>query len=144
MDDCNNLGEFFDGAQIFKYTTSSFWPIVLTILNLPPNLRHSPEVGLFVCALNSTKKHSSDKPAISNFLFRDCLIRELMFLYKGFTYCVGDRTYYIQARLVLHCLDTMALCPVIQCQGPQSLAGCALCRYYYVLLLVITCFFFLF
>eukprot|EP01039_Chlorochromonas_danica_P011279 gene11278-12580_t len=121
------LGQFFDGAQIFKYTTSSFWPIVLTILNLPPNLRHSPDIGLFVCALNPTKKHK-DKTAISNFLFRDWLIRELMFLYEGFTYRVDDRTYYIQARLVLHCLDTMALCPVIQCHGPQSLAGCALCR----------------
>lgn len=45
------LQNAWDGAQVFKSKTSKFYPLVLTILNLPPSLRKIHAVGMFVLSL---------------------------------------------------------------------------------------------
>ena len=49
---------FFDGVQIHKSKTSVFWPLFITILNLPPSFRSTPHAGIFLnsiftCKLNN-------------------------------------------------------------------------------------------
>lgn len=101
----------------------------LSIINLLPHLRNSPDVGCFFYGLDESKYgDAKHKESIRNFLFRDCLIKELNVLAEGFYYDVGETKYFVQARLILHCLDTKALTPMICCQGVGAKAGCPICR----------------
>lgn len=114
----------YDGAQVFHHSVTNFWPLLLTILNLPPNLRKEVGVGTFMIALFTAYSNS----LCENFLFKKLLVPELQQLCQGYIMTVRGNRFYVQARLLLHCYDSKALESVVKVQGTNSLAGCSLCR----------------
>jgi len=118
------LSEFYDGGQLFTSRTFDFWPLCIGILNLPANLRSKIGLGYFIGALY-TGKHTD----VERQFFTDFLSEELIRLYDGIEYTVNGKKYFIQARLILHVLDTKAAEPVFGFQSAtNSKFGCPLCR----------------
>ena len=117
------FSEFYDGVQLFKSRYNDFWPLCISIMNLPPLYRGKMGVGFFLAALYAGKHKEAEK-----FLLIDCFSEELNLLYNGVERTINGQTYFIQARLVLHILDTKAAEPIL-CVQMQSNArlGCALC-----------------
>ena len=113
---------YYDGAQLFKKSTTSIWPLMLSILNLPPPLRKARGKGLFMLSLFTAKSGSNCEAFIM-----ENLVNELKFLYRGFTIAIDGTVYVIQARLIMHCYDSRALESVVKVQGSGSYAGCPLC-----------------
>lgn len=118
------LSEFYDGAKIYKWKVSSFYPFLIGILNLPPSYRGKLGVGLFLISLFSSKPGS----AAEHFIF-NCLVEELKMFYEGVEIVLNDKKYFVQARLVLHICDTIGLQSILRSQGVGSYCGCALCDY---------------
>ena len=117
------LSEFYDGGQLFKSTTCNFWILMTQILNLPPTFRGKLGIGMFLSAIYSGKHLEAEK-----FLFTDMYCEELRLLYAGVDLVLNGKNYYIQARLILHTLDSKALEAVLCLQSASmSLFGCALC-----------------
>ena len=117
------LSEFYDGGQLFKSTTCNFWILMTQILNLPPTFRGKLGIGMFLSAIYSGKHLEAEK-----FLFTDMYCEELRLLYAGVDLVLNGKSYYIQARLILHTLDSKALEAVLCLQSSSmSLFGCALC-----------------
>jgi hypothetical protein len=115
----------FDGAQVFHHSVRNFWPMLITILNLPPTLRKEIGVGTFLISLfTAYNKSISEK-----FLFYKLLLPELQQLYEGILLPpINGVTYCVQARLILHCYDSRALEHVLNVHGSGSEIGCSLCR----------------
>lgn len=118
------LGYNYDGVQPFSSKVADFWPMTLSILNLPPNLRKKVGMGMFILSIYSMGKETY----VEDFLHRDCFIRELLFLYDGYEMKVNDKIYFLQARLICHGYDTKAAEHVLRVQASGSLAGCPFCR----------------
>jgi hypothetical protein len=118
------LSEFYDGAQIYKWKTSKFYPFVIGILNLPPSYRGKLGVGMFLSTLFSSLPGS----AAENFIFKSCLVAELKNLYDGVRYTLNGKEYFIQARLILHIADTIGLQSLLKVAGANSAVGCPLCE----------------
>lgn len=114
----------YDGAQIFHWSIKNFWPMLLTILNLPPTLRKEIGVGTFMISLFT----AFSKSVCEKFLFYKLLLPELHELYQGIVLEVHGEKYYVQARLILHGYDSKALESVLKVHGANSLVGCSLCR----------------
>lgn len=112
----------YDGVQLFKRKHVWFWPMLVSILNLPPPLRKSVGVGLFSLAVMKAKGGS----AYETFLL-ECFIKDLKLLYKGVVITIQGTMYYVQARLIVHCYDTSALESMLDIEGHNSYAGCSLC-----------------
>jgi len=120
------LGQFYDGAQVFKRRVTTFWPLVVQILNLPPNLRGKLGIGTFILSIISVDNYK--KNGVEQFFYRDCLIAELEELEKGIKIeCLDGRKYFLQARIVMHCLDSPALSKTMRIQGKGANVGCTLC-----------------
>jgi hypothetical protein len=118
------LSEFYDGGQLFKSKTYNFWILMTQILNLPPTFRGKLGIGMFLSAIYSGRHLEAEK-----FLFTDMYCEELRLLYEGTEIHLKGKRYFIQARLILHTLDTKALEAVL-CLQSASMAsyGCPLCR----------------
>jgi hypothetical protein len=118
------LSEFYDGGQLFTSRTFDFWPLCYGVLNLPANLRTKIGIGYFLGALYTGKHSDVERQFISDFL-----CEELLRLFYGIEYTVNGQKYFIQARLILHILDTKAAEPVFGFQSAtNSKFGCPLCR----------------
>ena len=118
------LSEFYDGGQLFKNHVSNFWGLMTQILNLPPSYRGKLGVGMFVQAIYAGRHANAEK-----FLFTDNFVEELIGLYHGVEIVILEIRYFIQARLVLHILDTRAAEPMLCLQSTSnSKAGCPICR----------------
>ena len=113
---------YYDGAQLFKKSTTPMWPLMLSILNLPPPLRKARGKGLFMLSLFTGNTGSN----CETFIIEN-LVNELVFLDKGFSVTINKTVYIIQARLIMHCYDSRALESVVKVQGAGSYAGCPLC-----------------
>jgi hypothetical protein len=111
------LSWFYDGIQLFKKKSATFQPLLITILNLPPNIRHSIGIGTFLLSLSMFKGDSN----IEKFLLEDCFLEELLFLHKGLDFCIDGTHYFLQVRAIDHILDLSALCPMLKLQAFQSL-----------------------
>lgn len=46
---------FFDGVQVYKSKVTPFWPLFITILNLPPSFRSTPHAGIFLSSIFTCK-----------------------------------------------------------------------------------------
>jgi len=93
-------------------------------MNLPPVYRGKIGIGLFLVALYSGKHINAEK-----FLFSDCFCEELRMLYDGVERTIEGQTYFIQARLIFHVLDTKAAEAILDIQSwTTSRNGCALCQ----------------
>jgi len=118
------FSEFYDGAQLFKRKASDFWPLCLSIMNLPPVYRGKLGIGFFLLALYAGKHKNAE-----HFLFSDCVCEELRMLYDGVERTIDGQTYFIQARLIFHVLDTKAAEPILAIQSwSTSRNGCPLCQ----------------
>ena len=116
------LSIYYDGAQLFSRSTVAMWPLMLSILNLPPPLRKTRGIGLFMISLFTGKPNSNSETFII-----ECLVKELLFLNDGFAILIDGITYVVQARLIMHCYDSRALESLVNVQGAGSYAGCPLC-----------------
>ena len=119
------LSWFYDGIQLFSKKSSTFQPLLLTILNLPPSIRHVIGVGTFLLSFSMFKGDS----CVEKFLLEDCLLEELLMLNKGISFNIAGVEYFLQARMINHIFDLKELCPMLKCQPFQSSkAGCKLCN----------------
>jgi len=119
------LSEFYDGALLHKRKSSSLWPLVISILNCNPSDRMAHGIGLFLVALHSLKLGTNAEQAI----FHELFIPELQQLGKGIdcTLQVEGKSVdiFLQARLIVHILDTKALEHVACISGKMNrFAGC--------------------
>jgi hypothetical protein len=119
------LGFGYDGAQIFHYSTSNFWPMLISILNLPPALRKTMGVGTFMISLFTSVEGSN----CEEFLLHKCLVEELKMLDDGVVVEINGTKYHIQARLCIFLLDSKAVESVTKTQGANSKVGCPFCRF---------------
>jgi hypothetical protein len=119
------LAIYYDGSDVFKRNKKKkIWPLMLSILSLPPSLRKRKGSGLFLISLFAGKLGTASEA----FIF-ECLLQELQMLYKeGFEVHIEGITYFIQVRLIMHCYDSRALESVLRVEGSNSYAGCPLCR----------------
>ena len=117
------FSEFYDSGQLFKSYVFDFWPLCIGILNLPPHLRGKVGLSYFLSAVYGGKHTEVEKV-----LFNDLVCDELRCLYEGIEHDVNGTKYFIQARMVMHILDTKAAEP---CMGYQSNSnshfGCSNC-----------------
>ena len=117
------LSEFYDGDQLFTSKVFDFWPLCIGIFNLPATLRGKVGLGYFLGALYTGKHTEVERKLISEFL-----CEELVCLFDGIEHESNGKKYFIQARLVLHVLDTKAAEPVLGLQSAaNSKFGCPLC-----------------
>ncbi len=118
------LSEFYDGGQLFTSKVFDFWPLCIGILNLPAHLRSKVGLGYFLGALYNGKHSETERKFISDFL-----CEELICLFDGISHeSSNGKKFFIQARLVLHVLDTKAAEPVLGLQSAaNSKFGCPLC-----------------
>ena len=118
------LSAGYDGAQVRKKRHVKFYPLLLSIINLPPELRKVNGVGTFLLSIITDREGSK----VEDFIFRDCLVEELLALYNGVTMIVNDEEYFIQARLILHVYDTKAMEKLFRFRSVGSSNYCPICR----------------
>lgn len=118
------LGFGYDGAQVFHYSTSNFWPMLLSILNLPPALRKTMGVGTFMISLFTSIGNST----CEEFILHKCLVEELQMLNEGIIQEINGKIYHIQAKLCIFLLDSKAVESVTKTKGANSKTGCCFCR----------------
>jgi hypothetical protein len=116
----------YDGSQVYKNKATTFVPLFITILNLPPSLRIKPDIGMFMLSI-FTSVHNSN---VENYLLHDLLGKELEILNNGLAINTDDgkQQYFVQGRLILHCLDTMAYQGLCKVKGVNSHMPCSMCR----------------
>lgn len=118
------LGLSYDGAQIYRHATSDFYPMFISILSLPPELRKTLGKGTFMISLYTFKQST----IAEEFLFHKCLVDELLLLNNGISMQIKNKKYHIQARLCIIGVDSKALETLTYTQGTNSHVGCPLCR----------------
>jgi hypothetical protein len=118
------FGQFFDGIALFKKKYNVFWPLVLIILNLPPSYRVRLGIGMFLLSVFTSKQHSNAE----DFLLRTLVVGELKKLNEGIIVTVKGVNYFVQARMILSILDTIAVEDFLFVQTNQSLCGCFVCH----------------
>lgn len=122
---CLLFSQFYDGAKVFKRTNASFWPLFISILNLPPTYRNRLGVGMFLASLFTAKAGS----VAEYFLFMRCFIEELKLLSEGIHMRDGyGRQVFIQVRLIQHLCDGRAQEKIFKCQGAGCMFGCTICN----------------
>jgi hypothetical protein len=90
---------------------------------MPPRLRGKVGLSYFLAALY-TGKHTAAK----RIMFNDLVCEEFRQFYLGIAHEVNGKKYYIQARLVMHILDTKAAEPVMGYQSQANFNfGCSNC-----------------
>jgi hypothetical protein len=108
------FSEFYDGAQLFKHRTKDFNCIVTSILNLPPTFKGKEGISTFISAVYEGKHRFAEQV-----LFSEMYVEELQTLLRGIEFNYEGKQYFIQARLVLHIMDTKAA------EGVYKLSNCA-------------------
>ncbi len=123
------LSEFYDGGKLFSKKAHSVWPLFVSILNIIyPSYRSKSGIGLHLIALHLMKPGSTAEKQ----MFKELLIPELLHLEKGILFTVKKNNntikIFLQARIMVHCLDTRALEKVAHVQTAGANAGCMLCN----------------
>eukprot|EP01031_Cornospumella_fuschlensis_P030919 gene30919-37367_t len=112
----------FDGVQLHKSNTDASNPLLISIMNLPPNFRNIKGIGIFTLTAMSVKPESP----VADFLI-SLLVQELELLCKGIKVTIRGVTFFVQARLICHVYDTRALEKVLKVQGAGSYGLCVVC-----------------
>ncbi len=115
------LSEFYDGGSLFDRNSLSIWPLVISILNCNPSDRITHGIGLYLVGLHDL----SCGTAAEQSMYTELLIPELKQLGMGilFEYTKLDgskQKVFLQARLIVHQLDTKALEKVARIQGNNN------------------------
>jgi len=117
------LGQFYDGCKIYNNKYQVFWPLNAIILNLPPSYRIKLGIGMFLISVFTARMKSNAE----DFFLRTLYVGELLELEKGINLTVNNRHYFVQVRMILTILDTIAVQDMLKCQTNQSYAGCFMC-----------------
>ncbi len=112
------LSVFYDGGTLYKRQSKSIWPLIITILNCNPNVRLTIGMGMFLLALHDLAVGCGAEQAI----FKDLFVEELNVLGDGLIYSLTTSegtaiNVFIQARLIVHTYDTMALLKICKFPG---------------------------
>jgi hypothetical protein len=118
------LSQFYDGCAVYRSKISSFHPLMITVLNLPPNYRFKVGVGMFALSIFSL----DSKSIVEDYLFNNLYVEELLMLYEGFEKTIDNVTYFIQVRQIQGIFDTIAAQDKLKIQSSGSLNGCGLCN----------------
>jgi hypothetical protein len=140
------LSLIFDGVKLYDRSTDPCWPLGISIQNLPPNLRGKPGIGSYLLSLITTSINSASTEencrGVAYFIFRDCLLEELLALGKGICLKIyqknkksngmeyeddEEKEIFLQCRLLLSVLDGRGLEEFFHYQGANSKTGCAIC-----------------
>ena len=117
------LSLFYDGIKVYNWIHSSFWPLIISILNLPPTYRSKFCVGQFIIGLLTVSQGGAGEH-----LLLQCLLDELLLLENGISISTSKgKNYFLQVRLIQYLLDTPAASKFFSYQGSGSLAGCVNC-----------------
>lgn len=118
------LSEFYDGVQLFKRRTTDFNCLITGILNLPPTYRGKEGISNFITAVYEGKHKFAEQV-----LFSDLYVEELQLLLHGVEFEYNGKQFFIQARLILHIMDTKAAEGVFKFQNcGNSTQGCPSCQ----------------
>jgi hypothetical protein len=115
------ISQNYDGCQVYSNQCSSFWPLTITILNLPPSYRTKLGIGTFLIGVLTTKIPS----AAESFFYSDLFVNELKLLSGGI---LIRGKFFVQVRLILSCLDTKAMEYHLKIQSVGAKEGCGLCE----------------
>jgi hypothetical protein len=118
------ISQFYDGTQIRTTKMQTFWPLFITILNLPPPMRMSLGVGLFLLSIFTAGQFT---PA-EKFILEDCFAKELEQFSTGVSIEVNGLSYFVQIRLISTILDTIGFQDVFKVVGANSYEGCFFCK----------------
>ena len=117
------LSFFYDGIKVYNWKHSSFWPLIISILNLPPTYRSKFCVGQFIIGLLTVSQGGAGEH-----LLLQCLLDELLLLESGISINTSKgKKYFLQVRLIQYLLDTPAASKFFGYQSHGSLAGCVYC-----------------
>jgi len=119
------LGQFYDGCQIFTKRYSVFWPFNIVILNLPPSYRIKLGQGMFLLTVFTSILASNTE----DFFLRSLLVGELTALKDGIVINVKGISYFVQVRMILTILDTIAVYDFLKVQAGSAYTGCFMCRH---------------
>jgi hypothetical protein len=116
---------FIDGAQTSTWIKVPWEPAVIWILNLPPHMRIKSLIGVHQPFVYQMQKGSE----VERFLFKQCLVKELMALKKGMviTCPITNKTFFLQGRLINTPLDTPQLGDTYKMTIQRGYFGCAFC-----------------
>jgi len=117
------LGQFYDGCMIYKKQYAVFWPLNIIILNLPPSYRIKLGIGMFLISVFTARMKSNAE----DFFLRSLYVGELLKLEEGILLTVNNRSFFVQVRMILTILDTIAVQDMLKCQTNQAYAGCFMC-----------------
>jgi hypothetical protein len=107
---------------VYNWKHSTFWPLIITILNLPPTYRSKFCVGQFVIGLLTVTQGGGGET-----LLMHCLIEELLLLNTGIIVTTSKGIkYFLQVRLIQYLLDTPAAAKFFDYQD-RGKAGCVYC-----------------
>ena len=118
------ISQFYDGCAVYRSKVSSFHPLMITILNLPPNYRFKIGVGMFALTIFSL----NSKSIVEDYLFNNLYVEELLILNEGVPVKIDDMIYFIQVRQIQGIFDTIAVQDKLKIQSSGSLTGCGLCN----------------
>ena len=117
------LSLFYDGIKVYKWKHSTFMPLIISILNLPPTYRCKFGVGQFIIGLLTVSQGGAGETVLLH-----CLIEELLILNEGIEIVTkNDKKYFLCVRLIQYLLDTPAASKFFEYEGHNSLAGCVYC-----------------
>jgi len=118
------ISEFYDGIQLFKTKVQNFWPLMISILNLPLSMRIQSGIGTFLMSLYTGKLNTPTE----RFVLEECFVEELKQFYEGVLVEKNGKKYFVQIRLISTILDTKGFEETMHVQGTGSYAGCFLCN----------------
>jgi len=112
------LSFFYDGGVLFTRKSKSIWPLIMTILNCNPDVRNTAGLGQRLVFVHDAKVGCNAEQLV----FSEVLVPELNLLGKGVVFTFDDhdgkkRNIFLQARLICHTYDTMALLKICKFPG---------------------------
>jgi hypothetical protein len=112
------LSVFYDGGVLYKRQSKSIWPLVVTLLNCNPDDRNEIGIAMFLIALHDLSVGSNAEQQI----FKELFVPELNVLSQGISLRITEKNgnvknIFVQARLICHIYDTMALLKVCKFPG---------------------------
>jgi hypothetical protein len=90
------LSEFYDGIQIRKTKIQTFWPLLVTILNFPPDIRNKLGIGMFVLSIFTASQNTESE----RFILEYCFAKELEQFYEGIIIKTESDVFFVQIRLI--------------------------------------------
>lgn len=117
------ISQFYDGTMTRKTKVQNFWPLLITILNFPPDVRNKLGIGTFLMSIYTA---GSNTPA-ERFVLEYCFSKELEQLYTGVYLKTNNGGFYVQIRLISTVLDTIGFQDILHVTGANSYDGCFFC-----------------